>query len=328
MRDSAAPMASLGFGCGDLYGGGQAAASRALIEAAWAAGIRHFDVARLYGDGSAEGVVGEALQPVRREATIVSKAGIIPWSMRLGARSLGKAARLARRGGPLARALIPEPPDAAARFGAFGVGELKRSVETSLKALRTDHLDLLLLHECSPADARRPEMLRLLEGLRDQGKILGFGIAARFDETLQIIAESPGLAHTAQFASDAANANVDRVRGKGPAQVITHTPLKEALPRLMARLASDPEAGRRWREAAGLEPGDRQGAAAVLLAEAAAQNPGGVVLFSTTRPERIRAAVEAVRTPPAPAVRRLLGELLDRTPAETFQEARALKLGG
>ena len=271
--------------------------------------MRHFDVARLYGDGSAEGVVGKALKPVRDQVTLVSKAGIVPWSMRLGARIGGKAARLARRAPPL-RALVPEPRPAAARFGAFDLKSLKHSVDVSLKALGADRLDVLLLHECGPADVSRPEMLRFLEGLRAQGKILAYGVAARFEETLAILAETPAIAPVVQAASDAANRNVEQLQAAGAARIITHTPLKDALPLLMERLAREPEAAEAWRDITGRDPHDREAAAALLLAEAAAQNAGGVVLFSTSRPDRIAQAVRAVKTPPSPAERRLLGDLL------------------
>ena len=303
-------MAVLGFGCGDLFGGEQERQSLRLLEAAFDAGVRHFDVARLYGDGSAEAVVGKALGPVRDQVTLVSKAGIVPWSMRLGARIGGKAARLARKAPPL-RTLVPEPPPAGPRFGAFDLKSLKHSVEVSLKALGTDQLDMLLLHECGPADVSQPEMLRFLEGLRAQGKILTYGVAARFEETLAVLAETPAMAPVVQAASDAANRNIDRLRAAGARRIITHTPLKNALPLLMVRLAREPEAAEAWRSVTGRDPTDREAAAALLLAEAAAQNPGGVVLFSTSRPERIAQAVRAVNTLPSPAERRLLQDLLD-----------------
>src|SRR5215471_15656880 len=58
-------MPRLGMGCGDLCGGAGQSHSAKLVRTAYDAGIRYFDVARLYGNGSAEGVLGNALKPMR-----------------------------------------------------------------------------------------------------------------------------------------------------------------------------------------------------------------------------------------------------------------------
>ncbi len=55
-------MRRLGFGCGDLYGGASRAQSVRLIETALDQGIQYFDLARLYGNGSAEAVMGSILR--------------------------------------------------------------------------------------------------------------------------------------------------------------------------------------------------------------------------------------------------------------------------
>lgn len=285
----------LGFGCGDLSAGASTAASERLVEAALDAGFRWFDAARLYGDGQAEAILGRVLPRVRDQVVVVSKAGILPWSMRLGARLRTKAARTARATGPLARRLVPEPPPAKALWGAFGTGQLRRSVERSLKALRTDHLDILLLHECGLDDVRRPQTLDLLGRLRREGKVRLFGIATQFDETLTILERAPEAAGMAQFASDAFNRNVSAMPTGFGGLVGTHTALRHALPRLLHRLEADPLARARWAEQTGLSVEDRSGAASLLLADALARNATGVVLVSSSRPERLIEAAEAAR---------------------------------
>lgn len=285
----------LGFGCGDLEAGASAARSERLVEAALDAGFRWFDAARLYGNGAAEEILGRVLPRVRDQVVIVSKAGILPWSMRLGARLKTKAALAARAAGPLARRLVPEPPPARELWGAFGAAELRRSVERSLKALRTDHLDILLLHECALRDVRRPETMGLLERLRGEGKVRLIGVATQFAETLAILQQAPEAAGMAQFASDAFNRNVSALPAGWGGLVGVHSALRHALPQLTGRLEADPVARARWTELTGLSPQDRPGAAALLLAEALAANPKGVVLVSSTRPERIAETAQAAR---------------------------------
>lgn len=284
------PVLQLGLGCGDLYGGDRYNQSERLIRTALDLGVRYFDVARLYGNGSAEEVLGEVLRPVRSEAVIATKAGIVPWSMQLGRRAAYKAAVAARRLG-LSR-LVAEPPPPRELYGQFDPRQIARSLETSLKALRTDHIDLLLLHECTLGDAARPQTLELLEGLKRAGKIRRFGVATHFADTLQILERAPRVADTVQIASDILTPNVRRLPPAARA-VVTHSSLKRALPELSGRLAADPDAAQRLAAVLGADVGDTAVLARLLMALAAQDNPNGVVLFSTSRPERIAGLFES-----------------------------------
>src|SRR5712691_9945935 len=71
-----APSSRLGFGCGSVMGRIGRAASLRAIAAAFDAGISHFDVARLYGYGEAEALLGEAVRGRRDRVVIASKFGL------------------------------------------------------------------------------------------------------------------------------------------------------------------------------------------------------------------------------------------------------------
>ena len=67
----------LGFGCSSLTSVGQKQALR-LLESAFDSGIRHFDTARYYGYGEAEGILGGFLKSYRGQVTVTTKFGIDP----------------------------------------------------------------------------------------------------------------------------------------------------------------------------------------------------------------------------------------------------------
>jgi len=69
---------AIGFGGSNLLGPRSRAEGRALLEAAFDAGIRHFDVARSYSSGDAESVVGDFLQSRRDQVTVTTKFGLQP----------------------------------------------------------------------------------------------------------------------------------------------------------------------------------------------------------------------------------------------------------
>jgi hypothetical protein len=159
---------------------------------------------------------------------------------------------------------------------------------------------MLLLHECSVADARRQEVLGFLERLRSQGKIRRFGIATHYSDTIEILNEVPSIAAIAQFASDAVNRNVRRLPAIRPQLVVTHSSVKYILPRLIHQLAADPAAAARWAERTGIAADDRSKIGGLLLADALAANPNGVLLFSSSRPDRV---ADAAGTLPLDAAR-------------------------
>src|ERR1700757_4672154 len=80
-RPAEAPAASqgytLGFGCASLYGLPRRQDRRAVLECAYDLGIRHFDVAPIYGLGLAEAELADFAQ-TRTDIKIATKFGIRP----------------------------------------------------------------------------------------------------------------------------------------------------------------------------------------------------------------------------------------------------------
>lgn len=123
------------------------------IEEALALGITGFDHADIYGDYQVEALFGDALASslgLRQRLQIVSKCGIKPVSM--------------------------QRPGRVVNHYDSSRAHVLASVDASLIALRTDRIDLLLMH--------RPDLLMNPEELADTfrqlvtaGKVLHFGVS-------------------------------------------------------------------------------------------------------------------------------------------------------
>src|SRR3984893_5552409 len=87
------PIPTLGFGCSALTGVTRKDACKVLGNA-FDAGVRHFDVARYYGYGESENIVGAFAKGRRGQVTIATKFGIQP-PRRTSA--LGLAVQVGRR---------------------------------------------------------------------------------------------------------------------------------------------------------------------------------------------------------------------------------------
>src|ERR1700688_434097 len=68
----------LGFGCVQLTVHPRQAEAVAILEYAFSLGITHFDVARAYGFGRAEGILGKFLRGRRDQVTVATKLGLQP----------------------------------------------------------------------------------------------------------------------------------------------------------------------------------------------------------------------------------------------------------
>jgi D-threo-aldose 1-dehydrogenase len=284
----------LGFGCAALVGGRTRRQARALLDAAWDAGIRHFDVARLYGSGDAEAVLGSFAAEHRHDITIATKFGIepraaaAPAAAKVVARAVlrrsRRALRFARRHSGLTTSRGEFTPDAA-----------RRSISASLSQLRTDYVDVLFMHDCSPGDWANKPTREVLDELQGDGKILTYGTATSADATREIL-RGPDLPAVAQFDWSALREGVETVGIDPCVTPITYSVLSGALPVLVKALADD-ERRRSWSQALGLELRSREEIAGLLLAHAIRANPRGIVLFSSGDPDRIaqgaRIAVEA-----------------------------------
>ena len=111
---------TLGFGCNMLLGPKSRREGLALLAAAFDAGIRHFDVARAYSSGDAEGLLGEFLVGRRDSVTITTKFGLLPPHGVLGRMHRVKAiVRKAMRLSPALLSLLGMQSPRMAEGGAF-----------------------------------------------------------------------------------------------------------------------------------------------------------------------------------------------------------------
>lgn len=269
-----------------------------LIEAALDAGIRHLDTARMYGYGQDEVRLSDVVRRRRDEMVLVSKAGIAPPSTSLPARALRKAAPALRKLGlSYPKAIMPfvEP-----QFGKFKPADIVASLETSLRALRTDRLDALLLHECSPGDVS-DEVLRTLEEQKRAGKVLAVGTATSPENTAAIARSRPQAFTIWQFPCSVWQPTFSMVSAPPGAKMITHSILGARFQDLLRKVSADPAFRAELGAALDLDASDRAALARLFLQEALATNSAGVVLISSTNVANIAANARAAAEPADPA---------------------------
>lgn len=299
-------VSRIAFGCASLGGwipgvvdADTVASAERLVRGACDAGITLFDMADFYGHGNAETAFGEVLKrsPGLRDSLVVqSKCGQIMHG-------------------------DPDPGD------PYQV-DLSRehilaSVESSLRRIGTDHLDILLLHV--PDALMEPEEIgEAFADLKQAGKVRHFGVSnfsagqiARLkrgvDVPLVVNQIQLGLGHShplvdgMEWAVEVGQDGLDVMTGKkayfvnayaGPAAqglldycFLNHIQVQAFSPIRGDLIAPTEATSPRTRQAAALlaEIAQRKGVtpAAVALAWLLRHPEGIVPVFSTSRPERI-----------------------------------------
>jgi aryl-alcohol dehydrogenase-like predicted oxidoreductase len=197
-------LSVLGFGCSAVLGRSSRNESITALNTAFDAGITFFDNARSYGYGASEGLLGQFLQGRRDKVILCTKFGILPVA-RNWKQMMKPVARAAVR-------LVPSLRQAAQRQAAnqfnanqFSLATLQSSLETSLRQLRTDYLDMLLMHGPPASVVEHEDLLEALGRLVEQGKVRMAGVAADIPVVEKMFAERPPALTIAQFPVNLSN---------------------------------------------------------------------------------------------------------------------------
>jgi len=280
----------LGFGCSALLSEKSELRALRLLEVAYEAGITYFDVARMYGDGAAETIVGKFARGKRDTIVIASKFGMQPVASMLShhgrAREvLSKLIRLS----PRLRTLLRRQ---AIKTGCFNAKDARTSLEVSLRALTTDYIDIYLLHDCRASDPSE-ELLEFLERARNEGKIRYFGVASGIDQILEINRHRRKFTRIAQFENSILTRNI-KPAGHLSGAIVTHGAMASSLTALQKYLECNPQLGREWSSRLQVDLAKTSELAALMLAWAARANTKGPVLFHSSREDSIRSNVTTV----------------------------------
>lgn len=254
----------LGFGTSSLHHLGYGRERHALLASALDAGVTHLDTARMYGEGMAERALGDFLRGgMRQRVTLASKFGIPAnsfqerWPILMYA---DRAASVLRRrlgfshGGEQSRDFSP--------------AAVEKSLSQSLRALRTDWLDLLFVHDARPMDI--PALLALADWLDRQktsGRVRYLGVAGTAEVCVAVHRALPGVFDVLQVEDSIDGREADVVLQSGLPLQITYGYI-----RLAARDL----------------PNCSQLDASSILKAALQRNDKGMVLVSTRRRERLR----------------------------------------
>ena len=252
----------------------------------------------MYGVGRAEPELGAFAGARRAELTIATKFGIKPTLIARGlAHAQGPVRRVFEAKPAIrerAKAHAAGPSRLFYEHGEYHAAGARRSLERSLRALKTNYVDLLLLHDPLPGSVRSDEVSSYLEDARVAGLIRSWGIAGEPESTGKVALSFHGGVPIRQLRDNIFLQSLHSA--PNGAAFITFGVIGQALTCLVQHVRTDDARRLRWQRAIGADFSDADVAASFLLRAALRDNSSGVVLFSTINPSRIRNAAATLET--------------------------------
>lgn len=288
---------TLGFGCGGLMRIPTGRRRQSILAEAFDAGIRHFDVARMYGLGRVEREMGAFAQGRREQLVLATKFGIEVKRMSGIASAVQGVGRRALQMIPALRRAVRKRSHKFYAPRNFDVTTAKRSLEESLRALRTDYIDIFLLHEPEISDVKNTAVWEYLESVKEQGLIRAWGVAGYPGQIGPICEQIPELTGIVQLPNDVVNRQLEKFRRCSNSAFITFSPYSEALGLVREFLAERPSAAEKYMDTIGIDMRSPGNLAKLILGYCFHANPAGVTLFSSSRSEGIREAVDIWSNP-------------------------------
>jgi len=181
----------LGFGTaplGNMFRAIPEDEADATVDAAWAQGMRFYDAAPFYGAGLAEIRLGRGLAGRHRDDYVLStKVGrlVLDELEDVAARDLGEKGDVFRHG--RANRIVND----------YSEDATLRSIEGSLKRLKTDRVDIVWVHDVAQDfygdewlgvfETARKGAFKVLDRLRDEGVIRAWGLGVNRVEPIELL---------------------------------------------------------------------------------------------------------------------------------------------
>jgi D-threo-aldose 1-dehydrogenase len=244
-------VSRLGYGTASLHHAFWSRDRLRLLETASACGLLHFDTAPYYGYGLAEAALGRFMRDRRDRFTVATKVGLYPRGPS-ATTGLGVWGRKA-----IGRVL----PPVAMPVGDWTVKRADKSLRASLRRLRTDYVDLLLVHEPRLSADAADALYDWLLAVQSKGVIREFGVAGLEEAVGWLVAQKHPLARVVQTKDSLVAKQADYLTAAGRPLQLTYGYLSDDPAR-----ARDPVA---------------------LVAAALERNRSGCVLVSSRCPRRL-----------------------------------------
>lgn len=285
----------LGLGLATLMREPSSRTQQYLLQLAYDVGFRHFDVAPSYGLGTAERALGRFLQSHMDDVTVGTKVGIAVRRNFMRFQAIQRPIRAMLRRFPSLRGRATRAVGSAIHARSnFALSACTLSLENSLRELKRDSIDLLLLHDPEPEDLADGQVLEWIAGQKQRGLVRNVGIATSPTSGAKAVSSIHSF-DVVQVPSNILAPAIPIIRASVAQPLcVTHSAIALPLGRISQRMATDPTWTTELSEHVRTDVREPGVIPRLLLAWALHENSGGIVLLGASKAEHIRAAPQSL----------------------------------
>ncbi len=271
---------NLGFGGASLTSMKSYKEVKDLLNTAYRGGIRHFDTAVLYGKGYSELIYGHFLKDKRQDVTITTKFGLgnpsanrlLPIQILLPLNYYFSTLKKART-----KTILPvtDDPHQPIVYRQIDKALIEQSFNSSLRRLKTEYIDYYLLHEGLP-HFLTDEAFTFLLNLKKYGRVGAIGIGTNVHDIKTLKSEAFKYFDVLQYEANDAQITLKIMQQFPDKTHFHHSCLKD-------------------RDMLQLENIEKENKVGYILAQCAAQNPQGKILFSTRNKNYLQNNINSYR---------------------------------
>ncbi|MBK9983475.1 MAG: aldo/keto reductase [Saprospiraceae bacterium] len=282
---------ALGFGTSRLVHHTTKSAALQNLHVAYEMGIRYFDTAPIYGYGWSEKILGTFSIDKRDSLFIATKIGLLPSKVLSSlpfelVSALRRKVKDATEKNPNSLPVVRNPVNAI----HFDSKWAMKHFDQSLRRLKSDYVDALLLHETTVEFANEDETIKFIDHILNTGKarFVGLGSEASKLHDVKDLAPVYTLLQHEYSLEDVQNQI-------GTGRIINIHGLFQNL-KFLTSLSMDKEIRDEIEEIAALDIKKEAEALEICLAGARYLNPYGNTLFSATKDHHIKETISMWNT--------------------------------
>ncbi len=212
---------ALGFGCTKLTDHYSRKEALYSLETCLDSGITHFDTARMYGFGESEIILGDFLKNKRDKVTITTKIGIDPLALPTHSQFMMKLAKDIVNRLPAVKKMISKRTDVFVHRPSLTAEIAKKHLAESLIKLKTDYIDILLLHEFDVATANKEELISFFGEKINAGVVRHVGLGSFFEFIKDDFQNLNIVYDVIQTDNSILNPNIEQLGSKSPENHLT-----------------------------------------------------------------------------------------------------------
>ncbi|MET4589356.1 aldo/keto reductase [Arthrobacter sp. 754] len=280
----------VGLGLATLMREGSRTRRQRIFDTAYEAGIRHFDVAPLYGLGIAENELGRLLPRTMGDITVATKFGLLPSP---GTRIVAKVQRplrqLLARSDRL-RTMARSYSKPAVAVEAPKIADVRASLRRSLRLLGLEHIDILLLHDMAWA----PEVEDLCGELSGSGALPEVGVLGVTGDAAILNQYPESFLADVKVLQLPGSSTIPSVSRRGGALIINYGLLSTSLSQLDSWLDENSQSQKKLEEIVGQELRTIESRASLLASLSLSQDNSSILLLGSTQPSHIQSLCTGV----------------------------------